>query len=35
MWKEIFDSLKLVRQMGIELPELPRPHDLLDRAQGK
>lgn len=34
-WKEIFDSLKLVRYMGVELPELPRPHDLLDVAEGK
>lgn len=32
-WKEIFDSLKLVRYMGIELPDLPRPHDLLDVAK--
>lgn len=31
-WKEIFDSLKLVRYMGIDLPQLPRPHDLIGTA---
>lgn len=32
-WKEIMDSLKLVRQMGVEIPDLPSPHDLIAKTE--